>query len=123
MPNDIINIFSSFWTVLSFSFLVALTGAMSPGPLLTYTIIKSVKTERRGYLMGLWIITGHALLEMVIIMLMLFGFSFILKNIFIVRFIGITGGIILIYFGLSIIGDVYKDKIQTDFLVYLCHFD
>ncbi|MBT3310475.1 MAG: LysE family transporter [Desulfobacterales bacterium] len=116
MPNDIINTFSSFWSVLSFSFLVALTGAMSPGPLLTYTIIKSVKTERRGYLMGLWIIVGHALLEMVIIILMLLGFSFILKNVFIVRFIGITGGIILIYLGLSIIRDVYKGKIQTGFL-------
>ncbi len=116
MSNEVINTFSSFWTVLSFSFLVALTGAMSPGPLLTYTIIKSVKTERRGYLMGLWIIAGHAILEMVIIILMLFGFSFLLKNVFIVRFIGITGGIILIYFGISIIRDVYKGKIQTSFL-------
>ena len=116
MTNEIIYTTSSFWAVLSFSFLVALTGAMSPGPLLTYTIIKSVKTEHRGYLMGLWIIAGHALLEMVIIILMLLGFSFLLKNTLIVRIIGITGGLILIYFGISIIRDVYKGKIQTSFL-------
>ena len=72
----------SLLSVFSFSFLVALTGAMSPGPLLTYTIIKSVKTRQRGYLVGAWIILGHAVIEMAIILMMLAGFSFIFKNIY-----------------------------------------
>lgn len=67
MLDQISSFFSAFWVIFSFSFLVALTGAMSPGPLLTYTIIESAKRERRGCLMGLWIITGHALQEMGII--------------------------------------------------------
>ncbi len=50
MLNEIAVAFSAFWFVFSFSFLVALTGAMSPGPLLTYTIIKSVSAQKRGYL-------------------------------------------------------------------------
>ena len=37
--------------IFSLSFLVALTGAMSPGPLLTYTIIKSARSRGRGYRM------------------------------------------------------------------------
>ena len=116
MFNEFINFLSEFWLIFSFSFLVALTGAMSPGPLLTYTIIKSAKTNRRGYLMGLWIITGHAILEMGIIFLLLFGFSFVLKNIAVVRIIGISGGLILIFFGASIIRDIFNGNISTNFL-------
>ncbi len=116
MFNGFINFLSEFWLIFSFSFLVALTGAMSPGPLLTYTIIKSAKTNRRGYLMGLWIITGHAILEMGIIILLLFGFSFVLKNIAVVRIIGVSGGLILIIFGASIIRDIFNENISTNFL-------
>jgi len=116
MLNGIINLLSDFWLIFSFSFLVALTGAMSPSPLLTYTIIKSVKTKRRGYLMGLWIITGHAILEMGIIILLLLGFSFVLKNITVVRIIGVSGGLILILFGASIIRDIINGNISTNFL-------
>jgi threonine/homoserine/homoserine lactone efflux protein len=116
MFNGFINFLSDFWLIFSFSFLVALTGAMSPGPLLTYTIIKSAKTNSRGYLMGLWIITGHAILEMGIIILLLLGFSFVLKNIVVVRIIGATGGLILIFFGVSIIRDIFNGNISTNFL-------
>ena len=116
MLNDIATFFSAFWLIFSFSFIVALTGAMAPGPLLTYTIIKSVGTNRRGYLMGLWIITGHALLEMGIILFLLLGFSYILKNIVVVRIIGAFGGLILILFGCSIIRDVGAGRISTRFL-------
>lgn len=116
MLNEVTNIISSLWVVFSFSFLVALTGAMAPGPLLTYTIIKSVQSGKRGYLMGLWIISGHAILEMIIIIFLLFGFSFVLQNIIVVRTIGIAGGALLIYFGLSIIRNVHKGNIPTYFL-------
>lgn len=116
MFNGFINFLSEFWLIFSFSFVVALTGAMSPGPLLTYTIIKSAQTNRRGYLMGLWIITGHAILETGIIILLLFGFSFVLKNIAVVRIIGVSGGLILILFGASIIRDIFNGNISTNFL-------
>ena len=66
--------------------------------------------------MGIWIITGHAILEMGIILFLLLGFSFVLKSIYVVRGIGLMGGIILCYFGASIIRDVYHNKIPTRFL-------
>ncbi len=116
MINEFPNYLSVFWMIFSFSFLVALTGAMAPGPLLTYTIIKSVTTRHRGYLMGLWVIIGHAAVEMVIVIFLLMGFSLVLKNVIIVRTIGVAGGIILIYFGVSIIRDAYLKRIPTDFL-------
>ena len=66
--------------------------------------------------MGLWIIIGHAILELGIIILLLLGFSFILKNIIVIRIIGIVGGLILVFFGLSIVRDVYFGNIPVDFL-------
>ena len=66
--------------------------------------------------MGLWIITGHAILEMGIIIFLLLGFSFVLQNIIVVRTIGIAGGVLLVYFGLSIIRDIRRGNIPTYFL-------
>ena len=73
--TDLIDSISIFWVIFSLSFLVALTGAISPGPLLTYTIVKSVDGGKRGYLMGLWVILGHAILEMPLVIFLLLGFS------------------------------------------------
>jgi len=116
MLTELTNFVSAFYVIFSFSFLVALTGAMAPGPLLTYTIIKTIKTKKRGYLMGLWVIVGHAILEMGIIIFLLFGFSFVLENVIVIRTIGVVGGVILVYFGVSIIRSVYLGKITTSFL-------
>lgn len=116
MPQELNAFISGFWMIFSFSFLVALTGAMSPGPLLTYTIIKSARTERRGYLMGLWIIAGHALLEAGIVLFLLLGFSFVFQKLAVVRGIGLAGGILLVLFGLSVLRDLWKGAIDTDFL-------
>ncbi len=117
MLGEISGFISLFWVIFSFSFLVALTGAMAPGPLLTYTIIKSVEGGKRGYLTGLWVITGHAILEMGIVLFLLLGFSFVLQNIAVVRAIGLAGGAILVYFGVSVIRDARLGKIPTDFLI------
>lgn len=114
--NDISGYISVFWMIFSFSFVVALSGAMAPGPLLTYTIIKSVKSGSRGYLTGIWVIAGHAALEIMVILLILMGFSFILENPLVIRVIGVMGGMILIYFGGTIIRDVYRGKIPADFI-------
>ncbi len=115
MLHELTTFFSEFQVIFSFSFFVALTGAMAPGPLLTYTIIKSVQTPRYGYLTGLWVIVGHALLEMLIVLLILLGFSFVLKNVVVVRVIGVIGGLVLVLFGFSIIRDIWKGRMSADF--------
>lgn len=105
---------SGLAVVFGFSFLVALTGAMAPGPLLTYTIIKSARTRSRGYLMGVWIIAGHAILEMIIVMALLLGFSLVLQNVIVVRGIGVVGGLILVAFGGAIIRDILLGRIPVN---------
>lgn len=106
---------SAFFTVLSLSFVVALTGAMAPGPLLTYTIVKSARSRKRGYLVGIWVIAGHALIEAAIILLLLAGFSLVLQKAIAVKIIGVTGGAVLVLFGLSIMRDLYREKIPDEF--------
>lgn len=115
MSAELTGSFSLFWLIFSFSFLVALTGAMAPGPLLTYTIIKSGQTPKRGYLVGLWVIMGHALVEMVIIVGLLCGFSHVLQKPIVVRTIGVAGGTILIWFGISILKDLFMGTVAVDF--------
>ena len=66
--------------------------------------------------MGLWVIIGHAIIEIALIIFLLFGFSFLLENKIVVRTIGILGGVILIYFGLSIVRGVYRGDISTSFV-------
>jgi threonine/homoserine/homoserine lactone efflux protein len=107
---------STILLIASLSFLTALTGAMSPGPLFTYTIIKSIQKKKRGYLMAIWIILGHALLEIVVILVLLAGFSYFITDPIVILIIGIVGCIVLIIFGSLLIKDLVKNEIPTDFL-------
>ena len=99
--------------ILIFSFLVALTGALTPGPVLTFTIYKSV--QKRGYLAGFFIILGHATLEFGMICLLLLGASMFLRDILILTIIGIVGGIFLVFFGILVIRDTIKNPLKFDF--------
>ncbi|WP_049773801.1 LysE family transporter [Halanaerobium hydrogeniformans] len=50
------------------SFIIGLSGAMMPGPLLTYVINGSLQ---KGFIAGPLIITGHAILELILVVLLL----------------------------------------------------
>jgi len=65
--------------------------------------------------MGAYIIIGHALIEIGIVVFLLLGFSFVLQNRIVVRSIGIIGGMLLFYLGFSIIRDVKQGKIHLHF--------
>lgn len=100
--------------IFLFSFLVALTGALSPGPLLTFTIYKSIK-QRRGYLAGIYIILGHATIELTLIIVLLAGASLFFQNILFLTTIGIIGGILLVVYGFLVIKNVFRTKISIEF--------
>jgi len=97
-----------------FSFLVALTGALSPGPLLTFTIYKSIK-KKRGYLEAIYILLGHATIELVLILALLAGASFFIQNLIFLTVVGIIGGIFLVIFGILVIRDVLKTDVNIEF--------
>jgi len=100
--------------ILLYSFLVALTGALTPGPLLTFTIYKSLQ-QKRGYLAGIFIILGHALIELILILVLLAGASLLFQNIIFLTLIGIIGGIFLLIFGFLVIRNTIKSDPSIDF--------
>ena len=96
------------------SFLVALTGALSPGPVLTFTVYKSLQ-GKKGYLAGLLITMGHALLELILFIFILLGGKILFQNLIILIIIGIVGGIILVFYGIFTIKAVYNKEYSVDF--------
>jgi threonine/homoserine/homoserine lactone efflux protein len=87
---------------------------MSPGPLLTYTIIRTLNQRHRGYLVGASIIAGHAVIEAAIVVLLLVGFAPLLKNPTVIMVIGIVGGVCLSLMGAFILRDVFLGRAKID---------
>lgn len=93
------------------AFLVGLSGAMMPGPLLTVTIAESA---HRGFKAGPLIVLGHALLELALIIALLAGLSFYLKKPVVTNVISLVGGGFLIFIGLNMIRDVIKGRVSLE---------
>jgi threonine/homoserine/homoserine lactone efflux protein len=102
---------AAFLTVFGLSFLTALTGALQPGPLLTYTIIQTLRAPRHGWLTGPKIIAGHALIEAALIIGLLLGLSALLTNELTVRIIGAAGTLFLLLLAFLVLRDVFYIKV------------
>jgi len=85
-----------------------------PGPMLTFTIYKSIK-QKRGYLAGIYIVLGHATIELIFISVLLAGALLLFQNILILTIIGIVGGILLVVYGFLVIKDVFITNISIEF--------
>ncbi|MFX1391329.1 MAG: LysE family transporter [Promethearchaeota archaeon] len=100
--------------ILIISFIVGLSGALTPGPVLTFTIYKSLK-ENKGYLSGFFIVFGHAVLEFNLLIILLGGASLLFKNLIFLIILGIVGGSCLIVFGFFTIRDVIDKHYIVEF--------
>ena len=100
---------ATLWIVLSVSFVMALSGALMPGPLLTYTIARTMQTPRRGYLVGAWVIAGHALLEGVLVTALALGVAEFLRAPLARRIIGTAGGVFLAYMGVGLVREAVRN--------------
>ena len=92
-----------FWIVAGVpvtSFLVALSGALMPGPLLTITVGEAT---RRGFWAGPLIILGHGLLELTLVLLLLTGLGTVLNRPLVLGTVGLVGGGILVWMGLGLL--------------------
>jgi len=78
--------------LLGIGFVVGLSGALLPGPLLAFTVADSMK---RGVVSGPLVIVGHAAVEVAIIFLLIFSIgNYIIA---IKKYIFLVGGIFLIF--------------------------
>ncbi|HPQ43117.1 MAG TPA: LysE family transporter [Syntrophales bacterium] len=76
------------------SFIIALSGAMMPGPVLTVAISE---TTKRGFIAGPLIVFGHAVLEISLLILLALGFADLINNPGLLGVVGIAGGLVLLW--------------------------
>lgn len=76
------------------SMLIAFSGAMMPGPLLTVTISEST---RRGAKAGPMLITGHVMLELLLLFALLFGLAPVFKHSLFFIVSAFAGGAIMLW--------------------------
>ena len=81
-------------TIFSTSFVIALSGALMPGPVLTVTVSESA---RRGAMAGPLMIFGHSILELALVCALMAGLApfFTRNEVFVV--VSILGGVILFW--------------------------
>lgn len=92
--------------------LVAFSGALAPGPMLTL-VVSSV--AKKGFWTSFFIVVGHSLLELAVVISFFLGVLKYLENPIIVKIIGILGGLFLLYLGIDIIISIFKKKYIIDF--------
>ena len=83
-------------SIFGTSFLVGLSGAVSPGPLLAYNIRETV---RRGFLAGPYVATGHAIPELLVVVVLALGLSRFIDVDNVTGAIGLLGGLVLLWMG------------------------
>lgn len=100
---DMIAIFIS-------AFLVGFSGAVMPGPLLTYTIRKSLSVGQRA---GFIIIAGHAMLELALVTVIFLGFDVVLKSNTAQTVIGLVGGVMLSAMGADMTVKAARNRVSV----------
>lgn len=84
------------------SFLVGLSGAVSPGPLLAFNI---QETMRRGFMAGPYVATGHAMLELLVVAALALGLSQVIDSDPVIATVGVLGGLFLLWMGWRMLRD------------------
>lgn len=94
-------LFGLFFT----SIVIALSGAMMPGPLFSVAVSESYK---RGFWAGPLLILGHLVPEMVLAVLFTLGLNRFLDNKTVAALIGVVGGVFLLWLALKIVLEVRR---------------
>ncbi len=95
------------------SFILALSGALMPGPLFTLTVAEAA---RRGTRAGPMIITGHGLLELLLVVAVIKGLGPFLKEPPVIGTIALLGGIILLVMGIDMARKAGSLSLEQDIL-------
>ncbi|MBM4295820.1 MAG: lysine transporter LysE [Deltaproteobacteria bacterium] len=103
-----------FWILAGIpttSFLVALSGALMPGPLLTVTVGEAA---RRGFWAGPLLMVGHALLEGALVILLLVGVGAWLNRPVILGSVAVLGAAMLGWMGLALVKASRHSRLELD---------
>lgn len=89
--------------------IVGFTGAMMPGPVTTLIVTESA---RRGFIAGPLVTVGHVLLELAMVIALFFGLGDVLKQNVVAGFIGLMGGLFLLWMGWGILKSAWRGEVS-----------
>jgi len=95
--------FSSVPAIFASSFVIALSGALMPGPLLVLAVRD---TTRRGFAAAPLLVLGHGLLEAALVALVLFGLADWLRGEAATAVIAAAGGGVLLWMGIAMAREI-----------------
>lgn len=98
----------SIITIFATSFVVGLSGAMMPGPVLTVAISE---TYKKGFWAGPLIILGHAVLELSLVIGLVLGLGQVLKSTYVTGSIALGGSMFLLWMGWDIAKSAIKKEV------------
>lgn len=98
------------WNIWIGAFLLGFTGAMMPGPLMTYVLDEST---HRGVRTGPLTILGHAVLEAVMVALLALGVAQFLKIPWVLAGIAFLGGAVLLWMGAGMLWQAPRMTLAT----------
>ena len=98
------------WIIFSLSLLMSLSGALMPGPMLTYTVSRTLATTRRSWLTGARVVAGHAAIESLLVVALSLGVVGFLRAPAAVKAIAAVGAALLIYMGVSLLRETVRGR-------------
>ncbi|MBD3388786.1 MAG: hypothetical protein GF416_06935 [Candidatus Altiarchaeales archaeon] len=101
--------------LLFLGFIVGLSGAMIPGPLLVYTIAESL---RKGWKTGFYVIVGHAIVEVGIMAFLIMGVSALMTSELFVKSVSLVGGAFMAYTAVTLFKSSWEIGETKDALRY-----
>jgi len=103
--------FSDPVTIFVSSFIIAISGALMPGPLLAVTVRH---TSRQGFIAAPMVVLGHAVLEAVLLTLLMLGLIEWLKGDVSIAVVSITGSCMLLWMAVGMAKEARTIRFQTE---------
>jgi len=92
------------------SFLGGFSGAVVPGTLFAITVQQALLI---GWTAGLWLILGHMMAELTLLVLLRAGLGGFLQRPKTTRVIGLVGGTVLLYFAWQMIAVIFENQLTN----------
>ena len=93
------------------SFVIAFSGAMMPGPMLTVTIRESA---RRGFWAGPLVVLGHGILELPLVVALVLGLGALVKQPLFLGTVGVVGGAVLLWMAWGMLREVRGLRLELE---------
>ncbi len=84
-----------------------------PGPLLTYTITRTLQTTRLGWLTGARVVSGHAALEALLVLGLVLGVGGLLQSPMALTIITAVGAALLVLMGVSLLRGTFRGTAEA----------